>query len=329
MNFKQFIQEIKETVKEALGEKIVVEEKEVLKNNGVRLTGIVIVEGNANCVPNIYLNDYYKQYKNGRGIDDIVCEIFKFYEYHKIEKHMNMDFFSDYECVKSKLRFRLVNFARNTELLTQIPYVPYLDLAIVFYCMVENECIGNGSILIRNEHLEKWKISKEILKKDAFLSTQLKIIGEIKPMEDVIFEMIMRRMTLEIQNSARKHMDANISISDDIVEPIVKEMMDNVYSEDKGPKMYVLSNESKTFGASAILYQNLLSEFANKTQSDYYILPSSIHEVILIPIKEDDELLRLKNMVYEVNRTEMETEEILSDCVYIFKRSEGEIKIAL
>lgn len=329
MNFKQFIQEIKEKVHEVLGEKITVEEKEVLKNNGVKLTGIVIIEGNMNCVPNIYLNDYYKQYKNGRGIDDIVCEIFKFYEYHKIETHMNMDFFSDYECVKSKLRFRVINFSRNTELLSQIPYVPYLDLAIVFYCMVENECIGNGSILIRNEHLEKWKISEEVLKQDAFLSTQLKFKGEIKPMEDVIYEMIKRRMTLEIQNSARKHMDANISLTDEIVEPIVKEMMDNVYSEDKGPKMYVLSNESKTYGAGVLLYQDLLKDFANKTQSDYYILPSSIHEVILIPVTEEEDVLRLKNMVCEVNRTEMEMEEILSDCVYIFRRNEMEIKIVL
>ena len=81
MNFKNFVEEIKLMLKESLGDSFTVEEKTVLKNNGVKLTGIVIMEGEQNCVPNIYLNAYYDQFKDGRCMRDIVYEIVKYYEH--------------------------------------------------------------------------------------------------------------------------------------------------------------------------------------------------------------------------------------------------------
>lgn len=326
MNFSEFMKEIKQMVKEYLGEDIKVEEKTVLKNNGVRLTGIIIMEGETNCIPNIYLNGYYEQFKEGRCLRDIVYEISKYYEQHKVSKRINMDCFSDFEKIKQSICFRLVNLEKNKELLEQIPHIPYLDMAVIFHCVIQNEYIGSGSILIRNEHLEKWQVNTEMIWKLAFLNTKELFKGEIMPMEDVICSMIKRRMIVEIERSIKLQMDSEMKVTEEMVEPIAKELLCNIYSEAKGPKMYVVSNSERNFGAAAILYDSFLADFAKEIDSDFYILPSSIHEVILIPVEhEENEVERLKSMVYEVNHTELSEEEILSDSIYLFKCGEGQI----
>ncbi len=324
MNFESFIEEIKKMVKEYLGDTVRVEDKSVLKNNGIRFTGIVILKEKQNCVPNIYLNGYYEQYKSGRCLCDIVCEIVRYYEEHKIERHVDMDCFSNFEFVKETLCFRIINYKKNKDLLQQIPYIPYLDLAIVFYCIVNNECIGNGNILVRNEHLKKWNVDVKEIQKFAFKNTPEMLTGKIVPMEDVICELMKKKMILEIESSIEEQVASHVSITDDMIDPIIREMMGKIYTEAKGPQMYVAGNESKNFGAAVILYDSFLADFAKKIQSDFYILPSSIHEVILVPVgNEENEAARLKDMVYEVNHSELSEEEILSDSIYIFRRSGG------
>lgn len=324
MNFENFIKEIKKMVKEYLGDGVRVEDKSVLKNNGVKFTGIVILKENQNCVPNIYLNDYFEQYKKGKCLCDIVCEIVRYYEEHKIEEQINLDCFSDFKCIQETICFRLIHFEKNRELLQQIPHIPYLDLAVVFYCIVNNECIGNGNILIRNEHLEKWNVELKDIQRCAFSNTSRLLKGSIVPMEDVICDLMRTRMIYDIENSIEEQMNSYMKISEDMVEPIVREMMGKIYTEAKGPKMYVAGNETKNFGAAVILYESFLKDFSEKISSDFYVLPSSVHEVILIPVgNEENEVDKLREMVYEVNHTELYEEEILSDSIYIYRRNAG------
>ena len=328
MNFEEFIEKIKQIIKENMGDDTRVESKKVLKNNGVTLTGVVILNENQNCVPNIYLDNYFEQYNKGRNIQDIVCEILKYYEEHKIEKRVNMECFSDFDYVKNNLCFRLINFDRNKELLNQVPHIRYLDLAIVFYCIVEEESIGYGNILIRNEHIKRWEADINKIKAHAYINTPKLLKANILPMEDVIYELMKSKMAVDIEHSIENHMDERICVTDEMIDPIVKEMLGKIYTESKGPKMYVASNDRKNFGAAILKYENCLSDFANSIQSDFYILPSSVHELILIPIEnEENEVEKLKEMVQEVNRTELMEEEILSDSVYLFKRGKGITKI--
>ena len=326
MNFENFIMEIKKLVKEYLGEEVKVEEKTVLKNNGVKFSGIVIIKEHQNCVPNIYLNGYFEQYKKGRCLCDIVCEIIRFYEEHKVEQKINIENFTDFESVKKSLCFKLINYRKNKELLSQIPHIPCMDLAIVFHCVVDNECIGNGTILIRNEHLNKWQVSLETLKEVAMKNTPNILKGYITPMEDIICDLLRRKMIFQIENSMGVRNDFDVRITEDMIEPIIQEMFAKIYTEPKGPKMYVVGNETKSYGASAILYEDFLLDFAKKLQCDFYILPSSVHEVILLPVEnEENEIYKLKEMVYEVNHTELPEEDILSDSIYLFSVKNGKI----
>lgn len=324
MNFNEFIEEIKTIVKEFLGKDVKIEVKTVLKNNGVKLTGLVIMEGENNCAPNIYLNHYYSQYQQGRYMRDIAYEISEYYEKNRIRTSLDISCFMDFEKISDQICFRLINREKNRELLEEIPYIPYLDLAIIFYGVIKEESIGNGSILIKNEHLKKWNVTAKMLWDKAFKNTPKLYPGTIIPMEEMIISMLHERIRKDMEKCVQKQLNTSVKVTDKMVEPIVKEALGDISKDVTELEMYVLSNREKYFGASSLLYENILKEFADHMKSDYYILPSSVHEVILVPVKDrEDEKEQLANMVREVNCTELDTEDILSDGVYLFERSTG------
>jgi hypothetical protein len=90
-------------------------------------------------------------------------------------------------------------------------------------------------------------------------------------------------------------------------------------------KMYILSNHKGINGATCLLYENVLYEFAQLIQSDFYILPSSIHEIILVPYDKTISKETLADMVKDVNRTQVARDEVLSDRVYFFSRKNNAI----
>ena len=106
-----------------------------------------------------------------------------------------------------------------------------------------------------------------------------------------------------------------------------REFYDMAVSENDVP-MYVCSNTSKINGAGVILYENLLKDFAQKVGTDFYILPSSVHETLLIPVSDQFDVDTLRAMVCEVNMTQVAPEEQLSDQVYLYSRECDQIRIA-
>lgn len=83
-------------------------------------------------------------------------------------------------------------------------------------------------------------------------------------------------------------------------------------------KMYVLTNQQKRFGAGSILYSGMVEEIAEMIGTSFWILPSSVHEVILLPQSKGISGNCLKEMVAEVNKTQLSDEEILTDSVYYY-----------
>jgi len=89
--------------------------------------------------------------------------------------------------------------------------------------------------------------------------------------------------------------------------------------------MYVLTNQQRFLGACCILYDDVLKEIAERLDSDLYILPSSIHEVILMPVTVTESVPALSQMVCDINQSEVSAEEILSDHIYYYHRSTDSI----
>ena len=89
-------------------------------------------------------------------------------------------------------------------------------------------------------------------------------------------------------------------------------------------EMYVLSNKLKIHGATSIVYPGLLEDIAERLCSDLIIIPSSIHEVLIIPESYIDSQDNLppdyESMIREVNETQLTDDEVLGDCVYHYRR---------
>jgi hypothetical protein len=271
---------------------------EVTKNNGLKLHGLVASRKDSKVSPTIYMENFHQRYEDGCLMNDLVNEMIELIRTNKGEG-LDLDYFKDYERVKERIIFKVVNYDLNRELLEHIPYVGWNDLAIVFCHVCDEHSAGYATILIRNEHLEMWGVTKDELYKTALDNTPGLMKDVLSTMENVLTELGGAFITQDF---------------DDITE-----FADN---------MYILSNKNRIFGASTMLYSRHLKLLANKHNSGLYILPSSIHEVIILPEDAIDDTRYMKDMIYEVNETQVSPEERLSDNLYYYDREKEEIRIA-
>lgn len=295
MELTNFTTLVQREVEKRAGENYRVKLNDVMKNNGVVLRGITLMQDDSNISPTIYLNPYYDAYENGdTTLGTVIDEVIDTYERNKINRSIDMKFFLNYETVRSRIIFKLINTEKNRELLRDVPYIPFHDLSIVFQCLVSEERFGNASILIHNVHLQLWKVNARELYECALENTPL-----------------LQGYELADMNTVLEEMKALGGIDDEEIEDMQQEV-----------PMYVLSNKSRINGASCILYKDILKDFAMVVDKDLYVLPSSIHEVILLPSDGTQESEQLKEMVREINQSQVEKEEVLSDSVYYYRRSD-------
>lgn len=306
MRFFEFAKEIEKEVSIYMKGKAKVHTSTVQKNNGVRMEGLIIQENGEKIAPTIYLNSFYERFLQGMEIEEAVKEIYTIYQSCKNHPIEDAAFFTDFEQVKNRVVYKLVHRERNLELLEDVPYIPYLDLAVVFYCIVYRQEYGNATILIHKEHMDMWQVTTEELYEHAIKNTPVLLPYFLRSVEEIMEEQFQERKAGEVQTYEKEQMD--------MVKPVTEKI-----------SMYVLSNKEKLFGAAAILYPNLLKNFAIACGSDFYILPSSVHEVILVPEYEGSDMEELSDMVREINELEVAREEILSDHAYYYDREENKI----
>ncbi|MBD5465084.1 MAG: hypothetical protein HDR22_04605 [Lachnospiraceae bacterium] len=306
MRFYEFTKEVEKEMSAYLGKKAEVHISTIQKNNGVKMEGLVIRENGERIAPTIYLNCFYERFLQGMEIEDVIKEIDTIYKSCKNHPLEDAEFFSDYEQVKNRVVYKLIHKERNRELLEDVPYIPYLDLAIVFYCIVFRQEYGNATILIHKEHMELWNVTEEELYEQASKNTPILLPYFIKSIEEIMGEQFEK----ELSGQGKKE---------------IRETMDMVRPASEQVSMYVLSNQEKLYGAASILYPNLLKNFAIACGRDFYILPSSVHEVILVPEYDSKDLEGMSEMVKEINELEVAREEILSDHAYYYDKEEERI----
>ncbi|MBO5373457.1 MAG: hypothetical protein J6A75_12200 [Lachnospiraceae bacterium] len=295
MTYEAFKNTITISIQNHFGEQAQVTLHPIIKNNHVVLDGLTIHEKNLNISPTIYLNYYYDDYLGGKSLSEIQTDILNAYEQSRSSEHMDFSFFTDYQKVKYRIVYKLIHYEKNKELLKDVPYIPFLDFAIVFCCLILNAPGGNATILIHNHHLTFWNTTTEQLYALAQKNTPVLLPFEVQSMEDVL-----------------KTFCTDSPVFTDVDTDTLNMC-----------PMFVLTNSSKLFGASCILYPNLLDNFANKIQSDLYIIPSSIHEVLLVPADHSSNISHFNRMIRDVNATQVQDEEILSNHVYFYSRSKG------
>lgn len=291
MDCLKFYASVKEEVSQRMGEDYQVSLNEIVKNNGVELTGLVIMKNGNNAAPNIYLNEFYEEYAQGRKMEELVDDILEIYQKNRDVLTLDFSFFEDFDQVRPKIMFKLLNYESNQKMLEDVPYVRYMDLAVVFYIMIDHDVIGNGSILIHNNHAKMWQINETTLYETALQNTPQLMQYRFSSMENIVEELFGTKEAEDVLDS------------------------DGISEHD----MYVLTNQRKLFGASCMMYEGLLKKIAKKLQSNLYIIPSSIHELIILPENvfpySKPELMEI---VKSINATEVEVMDVLSDNVYLY-----------
>lgn len=292
MDLKVFAEKVQKEVAGKLGGEYEVRLQEVCKNNGVVLQGLLILTKDCNVSPTIYLNSFWEAYEGGVTMQSLLDKILQVYRQDTPKEDVDMTFFKDFEQVKDKICFKLISAEQNQELLSKVPHKEYLDLAVCFYYAYRSDVLGNGSILVYNSHMDMWNTDVEELFLLAQENTPKLFPAENSSMENVIREM----------------MEQEGGVTEILPEDI---------------PMRVLSNADRTFGAACVLYPGFLEKIASTREKGFYLIPSSVHEMILLENSGKEDVKELRSMIQEVNLSHVEPEEVLSNQLYFYEPSKG------
>ncbi len=304
MKMDDFAEKICAAVEKRIGKGFHTEVREVMKNNGIILHGLVILSEKQTAVPTIYLEHFLEEYESGMPFEEVVCRLLSVYERDTPHGEVNMNFFSSFEAVADGICYRLIGKLGNESMLEKVPHRDFLDMAVCLYYAYHNEALGEGSIQIYNSHMEMWGTCTEELFRLAQDNTPRLFPWKCSGMEEILNE--MAELDADNTGAVPKHEPEN--------------------AEWKIP-MRILSNQKKCNGAACILYPGVLEELAGK-RGNLFIIPSSIHETILLP--DDETILAgdLKKMIHEVNTTQVSPDEVLSDSLYYYDAVKKEIVMA-
>ena len=292
MNFEEFMAWVKENItSKDWKETSQIEISVVKKNNGVSATGLFIRENGQDVSPILYLDDYYIHYQNGELLENVIRNIRADYDKKVQMAAVKIPNLQEFENIRGRVIYRLVNYEKNKEILEDCPHIRLYDLAVTFRWVARIDDVGVSTSLITNKQVKEWGVSVNDLVLAARQNTPRLFSAQIIDMEEMLAGMV----SFILYPSAIP--------------------------------MYILTNEQELNGASALLYGDILKDFANKKGADMYILPSSIHEVIMIPADRIDDPKKLSSMVHEANTTVVSTGDVLSDSVYYYDRKKDQILV--
>ena len=302
MEMNYFADRVCKAVSKELGKDYEVKVQQVRKNNGICRTGLLVLEKDGNTAPTIYLESFYEACKNGMLVGRIAGIIVRICREDSVKGNIDLEFFRDFGKLQDRVCYRLVGKKGNEILLEDIPHMEYLDLAICFFYAYYSDEMGEGSILIHNSHMEMWHICTEDLFRLAQVNTP-----RLFPWKcGTVWEMLCENME-ERQEKGGEETALQASVPDNI-------------------PMKVLTNSRRNYGASAVLYPGVLEEAAERMGGDFYILPCSVHEIILLPYEWKLSAGFMKKMISDINRTQVEPEEVLSDSLYYYDTEMREIR---
>ena len=285
-------------VQKVLGEKFNVVSRDVTKNNGEVLTGVCILEEENRVSPTIYLEQYERDYEDGivtaEGIGDRVIEVYKSsvsnMDNSGIQKIMNI--MADRDSFLNNVVPMLVNREQNGALLSECPNMDFLDLSVMYCVRVNDIDRGMMTVRVTNEHIRHLGIE----------------FGELD-------DHAVRNYRSTIVHSPIR----------DMLDSLVPEGARSIPDDGDISSVMVLTNADKYYGAYSMTCADVLNGFMDKAGSDaLYIIPSSIHEVIVFPrMSSAVGLEEMLSLIFQVNMSCLESGEVLSYKLYRYTKEKG------
>lgn len=301
MNYTSFCETLKQSLTPHLAPDTMISLQKIRKNNGIFQDAYCIHTPGSTCSPIVYLDSLYENFQNGATVSELCHMILTCLEQ---DPPFSTDIFQkirDFDSAKDHIAFRLISKEQNKSLLSDIPWVPYLDLALIFYLHLDSTRTGQTTALIHNQQMETWNKSVDELYLLSLANTPRLFPPVLQPLEALLFD----------ETDHSEHYSPEIL--PDCSAPI--------------SPLYVLTNRTGIHGASCLLYHDIIKDFADRVQSDIIILPSSIHEVILIPDNKIYKYEEIQDMVQKVNSEDVPAEDRLSNHLYLFSRSRNHLTV--
>lgn len=320
IDFTSFKNMILEYLRQELGEDYTVFSHTVRKNNGIEMTGIVVKRPGCNASPTIYIDRLYHNNITETEVKEAAELLRRDFRKAEMKEDMDLSGFLDFEKAGERLAFRLINKEKNGELLKEVPHKTFFNLALVFYYSIQEPPFGGkAAILVYNTHMKLWNTNADELFQIAFRNSPILFPGKIEGMEEVVKDILAEGL--------RKDIPQNAAEQAEFTQEWIEEILEQMAEDSAGVRlpMYVLTNRQKYYGAACMLYPGILREFAGKLGQDFFILPSSIHEVILVPTKDAADKDILQEIVTDINKTQVAEDEVLADSVYFYSRSKDQI----
>ena len=299
LNRKGFTELLSEIILAALGEEYQTELSLIRKNNGVMKEVLYVRKKESECMPCFYTEELYASYCNGENevglaeqMVNIVlneCAIVR----REAQKYLTKEWMSEH------LFLRLIQFEKNREWLENAVYIPWLDLAAVVYVLTEDDETGVKSFLLPKSSWEELDVGAP----EEYFPKLAENTARLFP------EKLWRIETNTEEENAGCYRFFRLAEEDK-----------DALSENC---LHVLSNYRKINGAATILYPKVLEQIYEGFSGNFFVIPSSIHEVLLIKETRETEEEFLNRMVREVNESQVEPEEVLSDHVYYYSAERG------
>lgn len=284
-----FVKAFMEKFAERFGTEYILEEKHVPVNNGAEYVGMLVHKKGRRSSPVLKIHELYEEYQSGTTVDELITEVMESLLEPWNEMEEKADEQRCYEEAKEKIMVQLVNYNKNKEMLTRIPHKRYLDMAIIFRVVVHvDDRNGVASYMVNQSVFETWNVDVDELYKQA------------------------------IRNMVQTYPISCVSLQ----EFLLGVTYPNI------PQLYIFTNTMKTYGAAAILYPDMLKKMAEQLGGDLLILPSSIHEVLLLRYDPEQNINWFQEMVCSINRSDVAERDVLSNHVYIYRREKDMVEIA-
>lgn len=284
MNQAQFMAWAIESIKNYLPESFRKAEIDVvpLTKTGVTYTAMTVRQKDQTTVPAINLEEMFDAYRNNVPLDAIGARMAQIAQSES--PVYDTSIFASYESIKKNLFIRVCSIDDNKTMLETVPYKRVENLAITYHIMVRVGNEGMSSAMITKNMLESFNISSDQLYEDALKNSQEILPAKVKSMMNILSEFT------DIE-------------------------MDAIEMPGQLP-MVVVTNQIGINGAAALFYPGVMDKVAETVHGDYYVLPSSIHEVIAVPVSLGSNYRDLEQMVKEINMSVVAPEDRLGSTVY-------------
>lgn len=302
-----FAKQVEENIREYLPESYInasVQFQNTVKGNDRILESVLILKDGETVAPVIYLGEFAERYYQGEGLETILRDIVDMRTHFEQIPVPDLPDLTNYDAIRDRLFIQLCDPERNHQFLEKSAYKKFGELAAVYRVDIARDEESIATMMVTNDHLSMWGIDIEQLHKDASESQYCKNV--------CLYDMnSMLRESFGIFSERAENL---------LTSETAREQIRN--SENM---LFVLTNSTREYGASVMLNTDVMGKIGDLFGKDYYVLPSSTHELILVPDNGEITKKELEDMVKSVNETNVSPEEFLSDKVQFYDAESREL----